>query len=340
MEMLSAAPPVDLRRPASSDASAVPGAGFRSASSFVRGLTRGGLVFLGLLATTAAGGQAPEERTAGYPDLSSFRQDLTPPTMTNDAPAAGKRVRLTLPRYRGTDVHLSLYLPTDWEPGRRYPVIVEYAGNGGYRSKHGDVSTGRVEDSSLGFGLAGPQGTIWACLPYVDSTHQKNEIRWWGDLSATVAFCKEAVALMCREFGGDPRALVICGFSRGAIACNVVGLHDDEIAALWRVFIPVSHYDGARTWPFGGSDPASAHRRLLRLRGRPVLVMHEVYDITPGTYTIVDTINYLAGTGLPLANFKFQAIGIRNHTDRWTLFELPERKVARDWLAAVLTERP
>lgn len=338
--MLSAAPPGDLRPAESSGASANLARGFLAAAGWVRRLTHGGFVLLALWTATGAYGQAPEDRAAGYPDLSSFRQDLTPPAMTNDAPAAGKRVRLTLPRYRGTDVHLSLYLPTDWEPGRRYPVIIEYAGNGGYRSKHGDVSTGRVEDSSLGFGLAGPQGAIWACLPYVDVTHQKNEIRWWGDLPATVAFCKEVVALLCRDFGGDPRALVICGFSRGAIACNVIGLHDDEIAALWRAFIPVSHYDGARTWPYAGSDPASARQRLRRLQGRPVLVMHEIHDVAPGTYTIVDTMNYLAGSGLPLANFRFQAIGIRNHTDRWTLFDLPERKIARDWLAAVLAGKP
>lgn len=338
--MLSADQPGSFLPTELPDVSADPAEGLLAAIGLVRRLACGGFVLLVLWAATGARGQSAEGRAAGYPDLSSFRQDLVPPAMTNDAPAAGKRVRFTLPRYRGTDVHLSLYLPTDWVPGRRYPVIIEYAGNGGYRSRHGDVSTGRVEDSSLGFGLAGPQGAIWACLPYVDVTHQKNEIRWWGDLATTVAFCKEAVALLCRDFGGDPRALVICGFSRGAIACNVIGLHDDEIAALWRAFIPVSHYDGARTWPYEGSDPASARRRLLRLRGRPVLVMHEVHDITPGTYTIVDTINYLAGTGLPLANFKFQALGIRNHTDRWTLFNLPERKVARDWLAAVLAERP
>ncbi len=287
---------------------------------------------LGLAAAATAAESAP----AGYPDLAAFRQDLFPPAMTEGEPAPGRRVRSTLPAYRGTEVHHSLYLPRDWAPGRRFPVIVEYAGNGDYRSKHGDVSTGRVSDSSLGYGLGGPEGFIWLCLPYVEAEKGRNAIRWWGDVAATVAYCKQAVRAVCAEFGGDPAAVVLTGFSRGAIACHFIGLHDDEIAGLWRAFLPASHYDGARSWPYPGSDRAAAARRLERLGRRPVLVAHEVYDIAPGTYGIVDTMNYLAGTGRPLDTHRFLIIGIRNHTDRWTLHDLPERAAARRWLQEVL----
>ena len=55
--------------------------------------------------------------------------DLTSPVTTDEKPAAGKRVRQTAPEYRGTRVHHVLYLPTDWNPGKKYPVFVEYAGN-------------------------------------------------------------------------------------------------------------------------------------------------------------------------------------------------------------------
>ena len=39
--------------------------------------------------------------------------ELQTPTMTDGLPAAGHRVRITPPEYAGTDVHHSLYLPTD-----------------------------------------------------------------------------------------------------------------------------------------------------------------------------------------------------------------------------------
>lgn len=279
-----------------------------------------------------------ESPAAGYPDLSTFHQDLFPPAMTTEAPAPGRRVRAAPPAYRKTDAYLALYLPTDWRPGQRYPVIVEYAGNGNYRSKHGDVSTGRVEDSSLGYGLGGPTGHIWACLPYVNAAKQ-NEIRWWGELTTTVDFCQQAVRWICQDFGGDADRVVICGFSRGALACNYIGLHDDEIAGLWRAFFPASHYDGARTWDYPESDRGSAWRRLQRLRHRPVFVSHEVYDLKPDTYSIMNTVNYLARTGLPLDNFTFQVVGIRNHTDRWTLYDLPERAAVRRWLAEAIAPR-
>ena len=55
--------------------------------------------------------------------------DLVTPVMTEEAPVAGKRVRQVAPEYDGTGVYHSLYLPVDWKPGGKYPVIVEYPGN-------------------------------------------------------------------------------------------------------------------------------------------------------------------------------------------------------------------
>ena len=184
------------------------------------------------------------------PDIRSIPTDLTPPPAVEAAPGPGIRVRQALPLYAGTDVHHTLYLPADWRPDRRYPVIVEYAGNGPYENQYGDVCTGRVEDCSLGYGISAGQGCIWACLPYVSEDGQRNQRYWWGDEDATVAYCLAAVEQICRGYGGDPAALVLAGFSRGAIACNCIGLRDDEIAALWRAFVAHSHYDGARELPY------------------------------------------------------------------------------------------
>jgi hypothetical protein len=259
--------------------------------------------------------------------------------MTTGVPGAGRRVRATLPAYRNTDVHYSLYLPPDWKPDALHPVIVEYAGNGDYRSRHGDICTGRVADCSLGYGLSGGRGSIWICLPFVDATNGRNAIRWWGDVDATVKFCQEAVRTVCAEFGGDLSAVFLCGFSRGALACNYIGLHNDAIAQLWRGFFVASHYDGAREWDYPRSDRASARVRLSRLGRRPVFVSHEVYGVEPATYNIVDTINYLAGTGLSLDNFRFQVVPFRNHTDRWVLYDIPARRNLREWFGQALASR-
>jgi hypothetical protein len=61
--------------------------------------------------------------------------------------------------------------------------------------------------------------------------------------------------------------------------------------------------------------------------------------VEPATYNIVDTINYLAGTGLPLDNFRFQIVPFRNHTDRWVLYDIPARRNLREWFGQALASR-
>ncbi|NNM27981.1 MAG: hypothetical protein HKO57_00545, partial [Akkermansiaceae bacterium] len=76
------------------------------------------------------------------PDIASVPADLEVPPLSGGPPAAGKRVKQVLPAKGGTAVHHVLYLPADWTPdaARKFPVLVEFAGNGPYRNKHGDVS--------------------------------------------------------------------------------------------------------------------------------------------------------------------------------------------------------
>ncbi|MCG8508080.1 MAG: hypothetical protein MI741_02520, partial [Rhodospirillales bacterium] len=206
--------------------------------------------------------------------LDEIRQDLVTPAMTDDEPVRGKRVRQKLAGYVDTQVYHALYLPTDWQPGQRYPVIVEYPGNGPYRNKRGDVCTGKLEDCNLGYGISGGKGFIWVCLPFVSEDRQRNQLEWWGNAEATVEYCKATVALICEQYGGDREAVFITGFSRGSIACNYIGLYDDEIAKLWRGFICHSHYDGVR-WNHKGRDGETALDRLKRLKNRPQFVSHE-----------------------------------------------------------------
>jgi hypothetical protein len=260
------------------------------------------------------------------PDIRSVAADLTTPPMEEGPPGPGRRVRQSLAAYSGTRIHHALYLPEDWDATARMPMIVEYAGNGNYSNSFGDVSTGRVEGSNLGYGMSGGRGYIWLCLPYVNTRESRNEIIWWGDAAATADYCREAVAHACATFGADPDRLILAGFSRGAIACNYIGLRDDKIARLWRAFVPYSHYDGVLEWEYPGSDRGSALQRLMRLQSRPQFICHE--------RSVDDTRRYLAGTGVA-APFTFQALRFRNHNDAWVLRDLPERRRLRQWLSEV-----
>lgn len=173
---------------------------------------------------------------AELPDIRSVPPDLIIPPVSDDAPAAAKRVR------QGFNV---LYLPSNWQKSAKWPVIVELAGNGGYANQMGDVCTGLPEGSKLGFGLSGGRDFIWLCVPYLNAKGDQIAIKWWGDPPGydpqpTLKNLRGAVRGVCRDFNGDPARVVLAGFSRGAIACNFLGLHDDETARLWCAFLPTA----------------------------------------------------------------------------------------------------
>lgn len=270
------------------------------------------------------------------PDLRSVAQDLQVPPLGAGA-AAGSRFRETMPAYAETEVYHVTYLPTDWQPAGSYPVIVEYAGNGDYRNQYGDVSTGKVEGSRLGYGITGGRGAIWVCLPYLSGDGESNVTKWWGtapqrDARPTVSYCKRAVPWICERYGGDPRRVLLVGFSRGAIACNAIGLHDPEVAQLWRAFVAYSHYDGVVDWGFPGCDRESARERLLRLGKRPQFICAEEGQ---GNHAIETTRRYLQMTGVQ-GDFTFCGTGFRNHSDGWILRPSPARSELRRWVAAAL----
>ena len=257
-------------------------------------------------------------------DIRSVAPDIGIPLIKSGVPRPGVRVAITPSEYAGTNVHHILYLPKDWVAGTQYPVIVEYAGNGNFNNAWNDVSTGRVEDSKLGYGLSAGEGFIWLCLPFVSKDGQHNEITWWGDVEATVRYCKNTVQQVCSRWGGNPDEVILTGFSRGAIACGYIGLHDDEIADLWLGFRPYSHYDGVRAWSYPGSDRDAAAKRLKRIQGRGNFIVHEGAGVEA-------TRAYIESTGIK-ARFTYQALGYRNHNDAWVLRDIPARRAARAWL--------
>jgi len=260
-----------------------------------------------------------------------------PPVMMDGQPAPGRRVRQVAPEYAGTEVHHSLYLPTNWKPAQTYPVLVEYTGNRWPVSG----STGKVSDANLGYGLTGGAGFIWVVLPCVEQGRRGNAVTWWGDLQATLDYCKVNLPRICNQFGGDPKNVFLCGFSRGAIAVNYLGMADDEIAKLWKGFIAHDHYDGV----YRVSDQASTLKRLARLGDRPQLITSSM-----GTQRTSD---YLQ-SHVDLKNITFLDIPVdelfeipegqivHSHTDRWMSIDSAYRQQARQWLQkfAEIAEKP
>lgn len=268
---------------------------------------------------------------AELPDISDVPADLVLPETTTGAPAPGKRVRQTLPPWSGTSVYHVLYLPNDWAPAKRYPVIVEWTGNR-YKSPTGDECLGTPESAKLGYGLTGGAGSVWISLPYVNEAGTENVTTWWGEApqytpEPTLSYARAAVRFVCDTLGGDSSKVVLAGFSRGAIACNYLGLHDDETARLWSGFVCYSHYDGVRQWPFPSSDRQSASARLNRLKGRPQFICAEGSgaDATRNYLGVIAERN--------TERMTFSSTGFRNHNDAWILRPSQTRARLREWFA-------
>lgn len=274
---------------------------------------------------------------------------LSLPKAVQEEPAAGRRVIVQTPEYAGTNVRHTLYLPPDWNANwpsqaRRWPVIVEYTGN----RYPAAGSTGEVEDAGLGYGISGGR-FIWLVLPYVSEDHSTNAVTWWGDVEATVDYAKSVVPQVCDTYGGDPDSVLICGFSRGAIGVNFIGLHDDEIAKMWAGFVSHDHYDGQREWRnTSWGSPLEQYRRdaeqrLKRLNGRPVLVCQNGSTDNIRQYleprTSLDRFTFL-GVDVPRILGEFpNETAIHPHNDRWLLKPSGERQQVWKWIDAVVGER-
>jgi len=241
-----------------------------------------------------------------------------------------------------------LYLPPDWSEesknaGKRWPVIVEYTGNQWAQSG----SSGEVDGAALGYGLSAGKW-IWVVLPYVAADHQHNQRTWWGDGQATVEYAKRNVPRICADFGGDASKVLLCGFSRGAIAVNYIGLYDDVIAKLWCGFVSHDHYDGVREWKgTSWGDPLglyreSALKRLRRLKGRPVLVtQNEGTQLTQDFLKGSDSLGRFTFLDVPVQKI-FPDIPkgkvIHPHTDLWMFVDSEARRRAWAWAESVIQD--
>ncbi|MEM7010392.1 MAG: hypothetical protein AAF585_02810, partial [Verrucomicrobiota bacterium] len=267
------------------------------------------------------------------PDIREVEPDLEVPPIADGPAAAGKRVLQAHPDWT---VEHTLYLPPSWKADskQKLPVLIELPGNGGYRNRLGDECTGRPEGCKLGYGISGGEGYIWASMPFVNEAGDSIAIQWWGDKPShdpkpTVKHLTDVVPWICEKYGGDPDLVILLGFSRGAIACNYIGLHDDEIAGFWRAMVPYSHYDGVRKWSYPESDRDAAAVRLKRLNGMPQFICHEGKGVEGTKAYLKESTD---------GDFTFAATGFRNHNDGWTLRPSAARKQLRDWIANLVLE--
>lgn len=272
--------------------------------------------------------------------------ELALPEISAHGPAAGRRSLLTAPEYQWTEIRHQLALPDDWTPdwqarGKRWPIIVEYTGN--YFPTSG--STGKVDGAALGYGLSRGR-YLWVVLPYVAADHRRAETTWWGDIDATVGYARTNVPRICAEFGGDPRKVVLCGFSRGAIGVGFLGLHDDDTARLWCGFFAHDHFDGAREWKnTKWGSPLTRYReeasaRLRRLGGRPLLVTQNGADTSTreflGARLPEKSWTYLEVDMTALFGPFPNSLAPHPHNDRWLFRETPAAKRVEEWLQLTL----
>ena len=191
------------------------------------------------------------------------------PEVSRDAPAPGRRVYQQLPGRVNTSISHVLTLPREWQPGRKYPIIVEYTGNIFYHKFC--YSTGYTNQGNMAYGLARGEEFICLNLPFITADGQREESNGWGDIDKAVDYCIEAVHLVCDQYGGDAHAVFFVGFSRGELAANYLALRNDRIASLWRAFVGT---DPGRPWkPADGAGWNKVgigwDERAARLQGRP-----------------------------------------------------------------------
>lgn len=318
---------------------------------------------------TSAGNSTPNfcrvtEGNTTYVDYRTVPADLSVPAMqVGTPPTPGARVYATNPNWSpggggGSQAYFALYLPPEWEPtgdAPALPVVVELAGNGPFDDPYGDVSTGRPENSSLGYGITAGRGAIWVSMPMLTADGAFDGTEWWGcpsnaapagapptvtsnctvattNATLAVAYIESTVRYVLGAFNGDASRVVLVGFSRGAIGVNYLGLFSDSIASLWAGSVAYAHYDGQPMdvhWPYPAAGPPASYDRLRRLGSRPQFICSELSGATGMTRPYIDNASFLV-------NATYASTGFCNHNDKWALRPSPARTQLRAWYGSLI----
>jgi hypothetical protein len=258
---------------------------------------------------------------------------LVVPPVENAAPAPGHRVKVVAPEYAGTNVYHTLYLPTDWQPGRLYPVIVEFPPNASRAAR----TDGTVDDTVRGFYQSAGRGFIWTTMPFINYTTNpySNARYYWGSGNTVdpygeqlaAGYAKQNLIRILEGYGGDPARVFATGFSRGSIATSMVGLQDAALADIWLGFLPHSGYDRNR-------------ERVAQVAGRASFITAGGRDPMAGQS--VSAWQYLTGLGFPA---EYRALPNVGHSDAWiqdnaSPASLAIRQEMRNWIADVIADHP
>lgn len=243
---------------------------------------------------------------------------LVVPTMTDLAPAAGRRVKMTM----SGNLYYALYLPTDWVAGKKYPVIVEFPGNIFYNSQC--YSTGRPEDVVMGYGVSKGEGYIWISMPLISTNNSDIQPNAWGSLTNTKQRTIQAIRQVISSYGGDPAGVFISGFSRGAISTGYIGLMDDEMADVWIGFHATQHTDGS---DWNGAKIGFTNRGT-RVNGRATMIVDN------GGYPWATLMPYLGNPLLKLSS------GIGCHSPANSLDDRSSSIQERAWYVQTYENKP
>jgi hypothetical protein len=243
------------------------------------------------------------------------------PDMGEGEPTPSRRVRYQLGDDAGNGIYCALYLPPDWEPGKRYPVIAEYPGNIFFNAK-ACWSTGRPEQCQMGYGISSGTGAIWISLPFVDRETREIAEAGFGSNEGddTAAYALEIIEDICANWGGDRENLVLSGFSRGAIACGYIGLRNDRIGALWKGFVACQHYDGS-SWR--QSRMEDAIKRAPRFRGKAIFQVDNTGK--------KDNYEQLTEHTNPAVEWTWVSSGLGAHATAMFLDDRPSTQQLREW---------
>lgn len=139
-----------------------------------------------------AAGQAPQWEPP--------QDRLEVPDVEEAPPAPGRRVRYRLPGDEKNGIAAVLQLPSDWQPDRKYPVIVEYPSNIYFTA--GCYSNGLPDQCVIGYGITQGKGAICVGLPFVDRASGSIAENSWGNPDDTAAYAQRMVEEVCQKFGG------------------------------------------------------------------------------------------------------------------------------------------
>ena len=158
---------------------------------------------------------------------------------------------------------LSLSFIVAWQVTAHAATTVTFGDN------TGDDFAGTVEDTHLGF-YQSQGNAIWVSMPFINSTTNpySEAISGWGNIPLAAEYTKTNLIRILENYGGDPSAVFVTGFSRGAIACSYIALRDQAMADIWAGFLPHGQHDGGSYTP----DPGNV--RLGRIAGRPSIITY------------------------------------------------------------------